>query len=343
MFIDIHAHHYPDAYLAACRQADSGFDSYVRDDGRLVVLQDGAVALAVPQPLPTVAQRLAAMDAVGITAQVVSVSAPSVFRLPTQVRVPLTRDLNDEMADWAAGTGGRLAVFASVPLPDVEAARAEALRALDLDGVAGIMLCTTVDRRTLDDPVFAPFLQEMSDREAVIFVHPTTGCCTDGVREYALALGLDFLAETTNAIGRMVYSGLFGRYPGIKWIFSHLGGTTPFLIHRFDNYYRQFPECREHISQLPSEILRAGSVFFDTVSTHAPAMQCAFETFPAGQFLFGTDYPHVPGGLEVFVKTFTAAANAVQMAGPDRSGIQGGNAASLLGLPLSAVTVTSRD
>jgi predicted TIM-barrel fold metal-dependent hydrolase len=153
------------------------------------------------------------------------------------------------------------------------------------------------------------------------------------VREYAMALGLDFLAETTNAIGRMVYSGLLLQYPGIKWIFSHLGGTAPFLIHRFDNYYRQFPECREHISQPPSQILR--SVFFDTVSTHVPAMCCAFETFEAGQFLFGTDYPHVPGGLDVFVQTFTAAADAVKMSESDRLGIQGANAARLLGLPVS--------
>ncbi len=338
-FIDIHAHHYPDAYLAACRRADSGLDWYVRDDGRLVVLQDGAVALAVPQPLPTLEQRLAAMDAAGIQTQVVSVSAPSVFRLSAEVRAPLARDLNDEMAGQAAGSSGRLAVFASLPLPDVEAARAEARRALDLDGVVGLALCTTIDRRTLDDPVFASLLRDMSDRQAVIFVHPTTGCSTAGVREYALALGLDFLAETTNAIGRMVYSGLFTRYPGIKWIFSHLGGTTPFLIHRFDNYYRQFPECREHIGQPPSQILR--SVFFDTVSTHVPAMCCAFETFPAEQFLFGTDYPHVPGGLDVFVQTFDAAADAVKLTETDRRGIQAANAARLLGLPRCAAADTA--
>ena len=328
--IDVHAHHYPDAYLDAVRRSDSGFDWYRRDDGRIVVLQDGAVALAVPQPLPSMAQRLELMDAAGIAQQILCVSAPSVFRLPHELRVPLTVQLNDELATDADGTDGRIGVFASVPLPDVDAAIAEAKRALDIPGVHGIAICTTIDRLTLDDPVFAPFLQEMSDREAVVFVHPTTGCSTEGVREYALALGLDFLAETTNAIGRLVYSGTFTRYPGIRWIFSHLGGTTPFLIHRFDNYFRQFPECREHISELPSDILR--SVYFDTVSTHVPAVHCALDTFDESQLLFGTDYPHVPGGLDVFVRTLQAGLDAAGRPARAWETIGSGNARRVLRL-----------
>lgn len=332
--VDVHSHHYPDAYLDACRRADSGFDWYLRDDGRLVVLQDGAVALAVPQPLPDRAHRLGMMDEAGIDVQVLSVSAPNVFRLPEPVRVPLTAALNDELADEAAGSHGRLRCFASLPLPDVDAARAEARRALALDGVVGLVVCTTIDRRTLDDPLFTPLWADLDEAGAVVFVHPTTGCCTEGVREFAMSLALDFLAETTNAIGRLVYSGTFERFPGIKWIFSHLGGTTPFLMHRFDNYFGQFPECRANIDRPPSEILR--SVHFDTVTTNIPALRCALDTFAPDQLLFGTDYPHVPGGLQVFVDTLDRAAGDAGLDGGARSLVESGNATRLLGLDRSA-------
>jgi aminocarboxymuconate-semialdehyde decarboxylase len=324
--IDVHSHHYPDAYIAACRRADSGLEHYVRADGRIVVLQDGAVAAAVPQPLPTPDERLQVMDAAGVELQVLSVSAPNIFRLPQQVRVPLARELNEELNELGRQFGGRFLTFANLPLPDVDAALAELEAALALEHVVGVILCTTIDRRPLDDPAFAPLFEELSRREAVVFVHPTTGCCTEGVREYALALALDFLAETTNCLGRLVYSGTLERYPGIRWIFTHLGGSTPFVIHRFDNYATQFPECGSKIERKPSEILRG--VTFDTVSTHAPALQCALSTFGPERFVFGTDYPHVPGGLQAFVDTL----DAVSLTDEQRAAIGRGTAAALLRL-----------
>jgi predicted TIM-barrel fold metal-dependent hydrolase len=325
--IDVHAHHYPDAYLQACRRPDSGMESYVRDDGRLVVLQDGAVALAAPQPMPTLSQRLAAMDDAGVDVQVISISAPNVYRFPEQWRIPLTRDLNDEVAQMTVDSGSRLRNFVSLPLPDVDAALAELDRTAGLPGTVGVMLTTTIDRHTLDEPQFAPLLEELSRRRCVVLVHPTTACCTDGIRDYALALGLDFLAETTNCVGRLVYSGCFDRYPGISWIFSHLGGTVPFLMHRLDNYFQQFPECREHIDRPPSEILR--SIYVDTVSTHLPAIRCALDTFDIGQFVFGTDYPHVPGGLTRFTSTIASLG----LSEPDYQSVSRGTAARLLSIP----------
>jgi aminocarboxymuconate-semialdehyde decarboxylase len=324
--IDVHSHHYPDSYLDACRRSDSGLEHYIRDDGRLVVLQDGAVAAAVPQPLPSMGHRVAMMDEVDIDVQVMSVSAPNVFRLPRDLRVPLTRDLNDEFGELVAGSGGRLRFFAGLPLPDIDASLAELERVLGRPGVVGVMLCTTVDRRSLDDGHFAPLWEELSRRRAVVFVHPTTACSTEGLREYALSLALDFLAETTNAIGRLIYSGTFERHPGIRWIFSHLGGTVPFVHHRFDNYARQFPECRRNSTRPPSQQLR--DLFFDTVSTHPAAMRCAFETFDISKFVFGTDYPHVPGGLQPFVETLGAAGLSPE----NLAKVRRHNAADLLGI-----------
>ncbi len=331
MLIDVHAHQYPDAYLDAVRRPESGLEHYIRDDGRLVVLQDGAVALAVPQPQPSVEQRIALMDAAGIRVQALSIPAPNVYRLPLPMRVDVTRQVNDEHVAIARQHPGRFVVLASLPLPDVDAAMAEIARTSTMPEVAGVALCSTIDRRTLDDPDLAPVFTALAETGRTVFVHPTTACCTEGIRDYALSLGIDFLAETTLAIARLTYSGCFDRYDGINWIFAHLGGATPFLLHRFDNYFRQFPECREHIDSAPSTILKR--VFFDTVSTHPPAMQCAFDSFGAEQFVFGTDYPHVPGGLDVFIETL----GAVELDADARSAVEHRTAARLLGIDLTTI------
>src|SRR5260221_10557299 len=147
------------------------------------------------------------MDSVGVRVQVLSISPPNLYALPGSLRVAVTRDCNDELDATAAAGNGRLRVFASVPLPDVDDALAEADRALGLPHTVGLMLCTTVARRTLDDPIFVPFWEHLSRRGAVVFVHPTTACCTEGLRDYALSLALDFLAAATNPTGRMASSG----------------------------------------------------------------------------------------------------------------------------------------
>ena len=333
--IDVHSHQYPDAYLDACRRADSGFTHYYRDDGRLIVLQDGAVGLAVPQPLPPLEHRISMMDEAGVEIQVLSVSAPNVYRLPDDLRIPLTRAVNDAFCDLADEARGRLRVFASLPLPNSSAALEELDRAMDLPWVVGVVVCTTIDKRTLDDPIFAPVLEELSRRGATVFVNPSVACCTDGLREFALALALDFMAETTNAIGRLIYSGTVSRYKGIKWIFTHLGGTTPFLAPRFDNYYEQFPECRRHIDRPPSEIMK--ELYFDSCTMHVPALRCAIETLTADRLVFGSDYPHVPGGIKRFVDVF----DAVDLTPQERETIAWTNAAYLIGESESVAAVAS--
>lgn len=297
--IDVHSHHYPDSYLDACRREDSGFTHYYRDDGRLVVLQDGAVGLAVPQPLPPLEHRIDLMDEAGVDVQIISVSAPNVFRFPESIRIPLTRDLNDEFADLTASSDGRLRMFASLPLPSVDAALEELDRALALPNVVGVVVCSNIDRINLDDERFSPVWEELSRRGTTVFCHPTVACCTDGLREYAMSLAMGFMADTMFAVGRLAYAGTFERFPGIRWIFTHLGGTIPFVLPRYDNYYRQFPECRENIERPPSEIM--SELYYDTCTMHAPALRCAVDTLGPERLVFGSDYPHVPGGIDRFV------------------------------------------
>lgn len=324
--IDVHSHDYPDAYLDACKREDSGFTHYYRDDGRLIVLQDGGVALAAPQPLPPPEHRIGMMDDAGVGVQILSISAPNVYRFPAQLRIPLTRDVNDEFVDRANGSGGRLKVFVSLPLPDVDEALAELDRVVARPDVLGVVLCSNIDGRTLDEERFAPLWEELSRRGTTVFVHGNVPCSTEGLREYAMALAMGFMADPLFAIGRLVYSGTFDRYPGIDWIFTHLGGTVPFVLPRYDNYYKQFPECREHISRPPSEIVR--ELYFDTCTMHPPALRCAVDTLGADRLVFGSDYPHVPGGIDRFVEIL----NSIGLSQDELAAIRRGTAAPLLGI-----------
>jgi predicted TIM-barrel fold metal-dependent hydrolase len=292
--VDVHSHHYPLAFEEACLDPANGLTTRRRSDGGLAVMIDGAVSLVVPVKAPTVAERLDLLDVAGIGVQLLSLSAPNVYHFDDELRITLARQTNDELIEIARTSSGRLPALVSLPLPDVDAALAELDRVIDLPGVAGVFLCTTVRGRPLDDPEFRPLLEELSRREVSVLVHPTVGCATN-LEAYALSLNIGFMAETTNCVARLLFSGTLESLPGITWIFSHLGGTLPFLHHRIEKANKAFGDWQIPLEQTPAETL--ASVYFDTVTDHQPALVCALDTYGANALLFGTDYPHGPPDL----------------------------------------------
>jgi predicted TIM-barrel fold metal-dependent hydrolase len=171
--------------------------------------------------------------------------------------------------------------------------------ALDELQLSGAMILTNIDGVPLDDPKFEPFWAAANDRDLLMYVHPTVPDA-EHLDDYALAIGVGFLSDTNLALARLSYSGVFERYPRIRWVFSHLGGTLPFMLPRLDNYYHQFPECRENAPRPPTEYVR--SVIFDTASSHRPAIRCAVDTLGLDRLVFGSDYPHLPGGVGPFIE-----------------------------------------
>lgn len=321
--IDLHVHYYTETYLQAVEGAPSTDVYRRRHDGRFVCHWRGGVALTVPQPHPGVAQRLEMMDEAGVETQVLSVPSPSAYFLPAAEADHLARSVNEEFAELCRQHPARFRSLATLPLQDTDAALSGLEHALDELGMAGAMILTNVDGVPLDDPRFEPFWEAADDRRLLVYVHPTVPEAAH-LDDYALAIGVGFFADTNLAIARLTFSGVFERYPGIRWVFSHLGGTLPFMLPRLDNYHRQFPECREKAPRLPTEYIR--QLTFDTASTHRPAIRCAVDTLGLDRLVFGSDYPHVPGGVGPFLDALTEAYTT----GEERDELLGGRGRRLL-------------
>ena len=322
--VDVHVHHYTDDYLTTL-EAAAGVETYRRPaDGRFVARWNGGVALTVPQPHPTLEQRLDMMDQVGIRTQVLSVPSPNSYFLPPKASADLALRTNEAFAEIVRARPARFQFLAMVPLVDVDFATEVTEVALGQLGAKGIMLLTNVDGVPLDDARFEPYWQYADERGLLVHMHPTVPVAGGTLADHALAISVGFFADTNLAVARLAYSGVFERYPRIRWVISHLGGTLPFMLPRLDNYWKQFPAAKEHSPRPPSAYIK--ELLFDTASTHRPALQCAAETLGAQRLVFGTDYPHVPGGSGPFL----AAVETVAASGPDREALLWGRADALL-------------
>jgi len=119
---------------------------------------------------------------------------------------------------------------------------------------------------------------------------------TDPFREYVLGPIVGFMFDTTLAVARMCYDGMFLDFPDIRWIVGHLGGAIPYLMERMDNGWRDFPECRANIDELPSTYLKR--LYYDTVNFNPHMLMMVRDMIGADRMLMGSDYPHLLGSID---------------------------------------------
>lgn len=273
MRIDVHAHHYPREFTEAYNRFGRASINAAQAPGGRVTLEERVDMLAES----------------GIELQVLCVGAQQPAFAKVENAAAVARLANDLYADVCKGHGGRFAAFGATPLPHVDAAIEEVGRCLETLQMLGVNVGCSVAGRPLDDPEFAPFFAELDRRQAVLFLHPIGigAPMTD-------AYGLDWMVagcfEDTVTSLRLVMSGLTSRYPNIKIIVPHLGGTLPFLMQRIDDAVgRQIFAGGRPVITKPSEAVR--SLYFDTVNNYPAALRCSCEAFGADHIMLGTDFP----------------------------------------------------
>ncbi len=233
--IDVHAHFAPPEWIAAQGQ------------NIIPAIKNWTVGWSIED-----------MDKAGVEKALLSITTPGLWFESNEVARKIARHSNDYAAKLRADHPRRFGIFTALPLPDVDGALKEIAYGLDTLKADGVGLITSYANKWLGDPAFDPVLEELNRRKAVAYVHPTSpDCCRNivpGVPDAAIEFGTD----TTRTIARIVFGGAAARFPDIKWIFSHAGGTMPFLL----GALRGHGEAAELRAQVPERFRRGGAALF---------------------------------------------------------------------------------
>lgn len=282
----------------------------------------GAPVYVVPEPNRSPEQRLADMDAAGVDVQVLSLGTPNVYVADLDESRALAVLTNDLLAGLSRAHPTRFRALASLPLGRMDDALAELERAIGGLGMDGVQLGTNYRGEYLDLPRFQPLLEELDRRGLTVFLHPVPRREVGPGRDYGLCMILDYPADTSTCVARLIFGGVLDRYPRIRWLLAHCGGALPFVQGRMDVVSRGFAESRG-TPALPSAYLRR--LYYDTVTSgHWPAVRCALDTVGASQVLFGTDCPHNPPDA-----LLDALLRAPELDEAQRAAVLGGNALRL--------------
>ena len=269
---------------------------------------------------------LSFMDDAGIDIAVLSLSTPGVHTGNSAKAKALARRCNEYSAELVRARRDRFGGFACLPLPDVDASLEELSYALDVLGLDGFVVFTNANGIYLGDPVLEPVFQELERRKAVVYVHPNPS--PDAV---AHSLGLpdnllDFPTDTNRAVTEMHYRNRFARTPNVQYIFSHAGGSVPYLAARF--------AIIDEMGFIPGGDERGTAadmfrrVYWDTaLATSDPVFRMLLDLAGSTQILYGTDFPYLRRDLAVGSKHLVLESAVLNDS--EKKAVLGGNALRL--------------
>ncbi len=280
-------------------------------------------ALGTPGPMNawSLQKHMDDMGAAGVKRSMVSITTPG---LPAGERGrTLARGINEEAARLAADHRDSIGYFLALPMDDPDAALKEIEYGYDVLKAPGVGLYTSYGTEWLGDKRFNPVFEELNRRKAVVYVHPNTAnCCTRLMPEVADTV-VEFGTDTTRAIASYVYRGAAHRYPDVRMIWSHSGGTMPFLIERFDFIDRN-PNTK---AQAPDGFRAAAARFFYDIaqSTAAAPSRALKQVVPVERLVFGSDYP-----FRTSLEHVQGLESAKVYTGSELQGIYAGNVGRFL-------------
>jgi predicted TIM-barrel fold metal-dependent hydrolase len=266
------------------------------------------------------------MDDAGIDFAMLSLSTPGVpAGACPPARAP-PRRCNEFSADLVRSQPNRFGGFACLPLPDVDSSLEEFSYALDVLDLDGFVLFTNSNGVYLGDPALEPVFEELERRKAIVYVHPNP---LPDASTHALGIPdnlLDFPMDTNRAVAQMHYTNRFARTPNVKYIFSHSGGSIPFLAARFAIIDEMGFVAGGEQRGTADKMFRR--IYWDTaLAASDPVLHMLRDVAGIDQVLFGTDFPYLRRDLAIDSKQ--RISRSIELNDSERRAILGVNASRL--------------
>ena len=279
-FIDVHNHMFPPDYVSAL--------------ARIGIT--GARVLDFPKWTPQ--KSLSIMDRNGISRAIMSISTPGVYFGDKSFSRDLARRCNEYAAQLISDYPDRVGAFATLPLPDVEGALTELEYALDTLKLDGVVLLSNVEGHYLGDPTYGELFAELNRRKTVVFIHPHDLPYREG-EPVILAPLFERMVDTTRTVTDLLYEGTLKRYPNIRYILAHGGGSVPFLAWRialgqsaeakgtsYDQGLCDYTASQSTVNE-GIEVLKR--LYYDTAQPGPSLMRAVQELAGPSHILCGTD------------------------------------------------------
>jgi predicted TIM-barrel fold metal-dependent hydrolase len=335
MKIDVFCHILPPKYLAGRnKRAESKFSSLVYSE--LWARFAGLVDLNI---------RFRIMDKYRDYVQILTIAGPNVESITEpKDSVELARIANDEMAELVLKYPDRfVGAVACLPMNDVDAALKEADRAINELRFKGVEIFTNIRGKPVDSPEFWPLYEKMQEYNLPVFLHPrrdegTADYPGETESKYFIWSVFGWPYETSAAMTRLIFGGVFEKYPNLKVVTHHAGGMVPFFVKRIqyehddlDFLFRR--QQKPYLTKRPLDYYR---MFYNDTAIYGlkSGLMCAYDFFGADHLLFATDFPYDTQLGDRVLRETIESVDQMEISEVEKKKIYEGNARKLLRLPI---------
>lgn len=295
MPVDTHAHYVPPAMLEALEGRAAEF-------GLSVIRHPPACSCAIhfdygakvrpffPKLVEGLDERSASMDRQGIDRQVLSMWADIFgYGLPDAQSRAWHRFMNEHLSGLCLAHPERFSMLASLPLNDPQAAAAELDHAVTQLGAVGAVVSANVEGVNLGELPLDPLWQKAVELDVGVFIHPVQAQPSARTAKFALSQIAQYTFDTTLCVGSLIFSGVMDRYPALRLMLSHGGGTFPYLTGRFDVMHARMDRAAQGdvAADAPSSYLRR--FYYDTILHDPGILRWLAERVSTERLVLGSD------------------------------------------------------
>ena len=293
--IDVHTHMMNSAWVESIGK-NKNYGS-ITVSGKPMIALAGRPYMPIEPEMLDYQRRIDDMDAAGVDLAIISLTTPSVYWANASEATRLSQIVNKEMADQQRAFPDRIRFLATLPWQYPDEAKRQLSNAVEL-GAVGVFVGSNIEGTALTHDSFAPIWSEINRQSLPVLLHPSppVDAIESNLGNYNLIQSVGFVCDTTMAISRMIFDGFFDRYPNLKLIAAHAGGTLPFISGRLDACYNFMAPCQENISAPPSEYLQ--HIYYDSLGFTTAAIQMCLDVGGSNHVMFGSDYPHLIGHMD---------------------------------------------
>jgi aminocarboxymuconate-semialdehyde decarboxylase len=304
MPIDVHAHYVPPTILDEVESRASSFGlSVVKHPPSCSCALHFDYGLKVrpffPKLVEPVADRVAAMDKQGVTRQVLSCWTDIfAYGLPLAQAKAWHRFLNEHLAKLCQSEPDRFSLLASVPLPHAQESAEELHYCVRELGAVGAVVAANVENVNLGECDLDAFWQTVCDLDVGVFIHPVQAQPSPRTKNFALSQVAQYTVDTTLCVGSLIGAGVLDRFPKLRFLLSHGGGTFPFLTGRFDIMHKRMDKAAQaHVAQQPpSAYLKR--FWYDTILHDPSILKWLASRVSVERIALGSDYSFPPADLD---------------------------------------------
>ena len=244
--------------------------------------------------------RLKEMDEAGIDMQVLSLTLPGCEQFDAKEGITWAKETNDELSMKVRKYPDRFIGLAALAPQDPDRAADELVRAVKELGFGGAKVNSHIRGEYLDDKKYWVIFEAAEKLGVPICIHPTIPSpnIVKPYADYGYALagaGLGFAAETALHAMRLIYGGIFDKYPELKIVLGHLGEGLPFWLERVNHFWQNLShgaERRPKLDRKPSDYIRDNFIMTTSGVFFQPAFICTYLALGADRMAFAVDHPY---------------------------------------------------